>query len=303
MLSRRPTVEILGAPQDLGQSLRGVDMGPSAIRVAGLVDRLTRLGFTVIDRGDIQCCAIATSPEGDPTARFAAEVAQDAETIADQVADIVRAGNFPLVLGGDHSVAIGTVGGLARVDPRQAIIWVDAHGDFNTPQTSPSGNVHGMPLAAILGHGDDRLVNATGVTPKALSSHTVLIGLRDIDPGEAERLRDSDIRWYTMREIDERGVRRIMDEVIEHVTRDGVDRIHVSFDMDALDPRHAPGTGTPVPGGLTFREGHLMMELLADADIVTSAEFVEVNPALDERNRTATMAVDLIASLCGSRIL
>lgn len=303
MLARRPTIEIIGAPQDLGQSLRGVDMGPSAIRVAGLVDRLTGLGFTVVDRGDVPCCSMATHPEGDPRSRFAAAVAQDAETIADQVADVVAGGNFPLVLGGDHSIAIGTLGGLARHDPRQAIIWVDAHGDFNTPETSPSGNVHGMPLAAVLGDGDPRLVQAAGVNPKALGSHTVLIGLRDIDPGEAARLRDSDVRWYTMRDIDERGIRPIMDEVVAHVTREGVDKIHVSFDMDALDPRHAPGTGTPVTGGLTYREGHLMMELLSDADIVTSAEFVEVNPALEERNRTASMAVELIASLCGQRIL
>jgi arginase len=303
MLARRPTIEIVGAPQDLGQSLRGVDMGPSAIRVAGLVDRLNGLGFAVVDRGDVSCCSMATHEEGDPKARFASAVAQDAETIADQVDDVVAGGNFPLVLGGDHSIAIGTLAGLARHDPRQAIIWVDAHGDFNTPETSPSGNVHGMPLAAILGDGDPRLVQAGGIAPKALATHTVLIGLRDIDAGEAARLRDSDLRWYTMRDVDERGVRPIMDEVIAHVTRDGVDKVHVSFDMDALDPRHAPGTGTPVTGGLTYREGHLMMELLADADIVTSAEFVEVNPALDERNRTASMAVELIASLCGQRIL
>ncbi|MDX1691100.1 MAG: arginase [Acidimicrobiia bacterium] len=303
MLASHPRIEIIGAPQDLGQSLRGVDMGPSAIRVAGLVERLRGLGFDVVDHGDLTCSTMALSAEGDARVRFADEVAADAEQLADVVADIAARGSFPLVLGGDHGVAIGTVGGLARHERRQAIVWVDAHGDFNVPETSPSGNVHGMPLAAILGDGDRRLVEACGVSPKALATHTVIIGLRDVDPGEAERLRKAGIRRYTMRDIDERGIRPIMDEVVAYVTRDGVDRVHLSFDMDALDPRHAPGTGTPVRGGLTYREGHLMMELLADADVVTSAEFVEVNPALDERNRTAEMAVELVASLAGQQIL
>ncbi len=297
------TIEIIGAPQDLGQSLRGVDMGPSAIRVAGLVERLTGLGYQVVDRGDIHCCSIATHDAGDPRARYAEAVLHDVEVLAGEVEKAARAGHFPLVLGGDHSISIGTLGGLARVEPRQALVWIDAHADFNTPDTSPSGNIHGMPVAHILGDGDPRLAAAAGVQPKALEDHTVLIGLRDVDPGEAERLKASAVRYFTMRDIDEQGVTAVVDATVAHATRDGVDRLHLSFDMDAIDPRHAPGTGTPVTGGLTYRESHLMMELFHEAGVVTSAEFVEVNPALDERNRTAEMAVELIASLLGQRIL
>ncbi len=303
MLSSRPTIDVIGAPQDLGQEKRGVDMGPSAIRVAGLVERLRGLGYEVADQGDIHCCSMATSEPGDRRARYAEEVVHDAEALADQVERSARAGHFPMVLGGDHSVAIGTMGGLARVQPRQALIWVDAHPDFNTPETSPSGNIHGMPVAAILGQGDQRLVAATGVNPKALETHTVLIALRDVDRGEAERLRRSRVRYFTMRDVDQMGIPRIVEETVAVVTTDGVDRVHLSFDMDAVDPRHAPGTGTPVPGGMTYREAHLLMELLHDADVVTSAEVVEVNPALDTRNQTAQLAVELMASLCGKQIL
>ena len=296
-------IDIIGAPQDLGQRKRGVDMGPSAVRVAGLGDRLAALGCDVRDLGDISCSTIERSGEVDGAIRYADAVVRDAEALADVVEQSVRDGRFPLVLGGDHSVAIGTMGGLARVEPRQAVIWVDAHADFNTPETSPSGNIHGMPLAAILGDGDRRLVEACGVSPKALADHVALVALRDIDPGEAERLRSSPLRWFTMRAIDERGIPTIVGEVVAAVTADGIDRVHLSFDMDAIDPRHAPGTGTPVVGGLTYREAHLFMELLHDAGIVTSAAIGEVNPALDERNRTAELAVALAASLLGKRIV
>ncbi len=246
---------------------------------------------------------MSTSVPGEPEARYLADVVHDAEVLADEVSAALGDGCFPLVLGGDHSVAVGTMGGLARSEPNHGLIWVDAHADFNTPETTPSGNVHGMPVAAILGDGDRRLVEAAGVSPKALASNTALVGLRDVDPGEAERLRNSDVSYFTMRDIDERGVVGIVAEVIAVATADDVDRVHLSFDLDAVDPRHAPGTGTPVVGGLTYREAHLMMELLAEADVVTSAEFVEVNPALDLRNQTAQMTVALIASLCGERIL
>ena len=296
-------IQVIGAPQDLGQARRGVDMGPSAIRVAGLAARLETLGYEVVDAGDVPCGNMSTAALADPKLRFVDEVVRDVEALADAVEKAVRAGHFPLVLGGDNSISIGTLAGLARVEPLQGIIWVDAHADFNTPETSPSGNIHGMPVAAILGYGDRRLVEAGGVSPKALDANTVMIGLRDVDPGEAERLRRSSIRFFTMREVDERGMRDVAREAVEVVAAGGVNHVHLCFDMDAIDPRHAPGTGTPVPGGLTYRESHLLMEVLHDTRIVTSAEVVEVNPVLDVRNQTAAMAVDLIASLFGESVL
>ncbi|MDH3426211.1 MAG: arginase [Acidimicrobiia bacterium] len=303
MLISKPTIELIGAPQDLGQVHRGVDMGPSAVRVAGVIPRLEALGFEVIDRGDIECASMTTSDEGDPSARYLDHVVRDSESLAAEVESAVRADHFPLVIGGDHSVAIGTMGGVAAVEPRQGLLWIDAHADFNTPQTSPSGNIHGMPVAAILGHGPEALINVAGVSPKALEDHTVIIGLRSVDREEAERLRASDITHFTMHDIDLRGIASILEETFSVLTADGVDRVHLSFDADAIDPRHAPGTGTPVVGGLTYRESHLMMELLAEADILTSAEFTEVNPILDDQNQTAELIVQLIGSLAGQRVV
>ncbi len=303
MLKSQPTIELVGAPQDLGQFHRGVDMGPSAVRVAGVIERLEFLGFEVIDRGNIDCAAMATATEGDPTARFLEHVVRDSESLAAEVESVVRAGHFPLVIGGDHSIAIGTMGGVAAVEPRQGLLWIDAHADFNTPETSPSGNIHGMPVAAILGEGPVELARVAGVSPKALGDHCVIIGLRSVDRAEAERLKASDITYFTMHDVDLRGVQAIMEESFSILTADGVDRVHLSFDADAIDPRHAPGTGTPVVGGFTYRESHLMMELLSEADIITSAEFTEVNPILDDRNQTAELIVELIGSLAGQRIV
>ncbi len=303
MLRAKPTIELIGAPQDLGQVLRGVDMGPSAVRVAGVIPRLQSLGFEVIDRGNIDCATMATAEEGDPSARFLGPVVRDSEALAAVVESAVRAGHFPLVIGGDHSIAVGTMGGVAAVEPRQGLLWIDAHADYNTPQSSPSGNIHGMPVAAILGHGPDSLVQVGGVSPKALDDHTVIIGLRSVDRGEAERLNESNITFFTMHDIDLRGIQSVLEESFSVLTADGVDRVHLSFDADAIDPRHAPGTGTPVVGGFTYRESHLMMELLAEADIITSAEFTEVNPVLDAQNQTAELIVELIGSLAGQRVV
>ena len=303
MLKAKPTIELIGAPQDLGQVHRGVDMGPSAVRVAGVISRLESLGFAVIDRGNIDCASMATAEEGDTTARFLGPVVKDSESLAAVVETAVRAGHFPLVIGGDHSVAIGTTGGTAAVEPRQGLLWIDAHADLNTPQTSPSGNIHGMAVAAILGHGPEALVQVAGVSPKALEDHTVIIGLRSVDRQEAEWLRDSSITYFTMHDIDLQGIASIIEESIEVLTANGVERVHLSFDADAIDPRHAPGTGTPVVGGFTYRESHLMMELLAEADFITSAEFTEVNPVLDHQNQTAELIVQLIGSLAGQRVV
>jgi arginase len=303
MLKSKPTIELIGAPQDLGQVRRGVDMGPSAVRVAGVVARLTSLGFAVVDRGNIACAEMATASEGDTSARFLEAIVEDSKELALAVEAAVRTGHFPLVIGGDHSIAIGTTGGTALVEPRQGLLWIDAHADFNTPESSPSGNIHGMPVAAILGHGPDSLVNVAGVSPKALESNTVIIGLRSVDRAEAERLRNSEITFFTMHDIDMRGIASVLEESIGVLTADGVDHVHLSFDADAIDPRHAPGTGTPVVGGFTYRESHLMMELLADADIITSADFTEVNPILDDQNQTADLIVELIGSLAGQRVV
>ncbi|MEE9228538.1 MAG: arginase [Acidimicrobiia bacterium] len=303
MLKSRPTIELIGAPQDLGQVHRGVDMGPSAVRVAGLVPRLESMGFTVVDVGNVACSTMATASEGQAHARYLDHVVQDSELLATAVEKAVRAGHFPLVIGGDHSVAIGTLGGVASVEPRQGLLWIDAHTDSNTPETSPSGNIHGMPVAVILGDGPASLVNVAGVTPKALEDHTVLLGLRSVDREEAERVRDSKMTYFTMHDVDQRGVAALIEEAVAVLTADGVERVHLSFDADAIDPREAPGTGTPVRGGFSYRESHLMMELLAEANIITSADFSEVNPVLDEHNKTAELIVHLISSLAGQRVV
>lgn len=303
MLKAKPTIELIGAPQDLGQTHRGVDMGPSAVRVAGVITRLESLEFQVIDKGNIECETMATTQEGDPSARYLEPVVTVSKRLAEVVESAVRAGHFPLVIGGDHSVAIGTMGGVAAVEPRQGLLWIDAHADYNTPQTSPSGNIHGMPVAAILGEGPEALIDVCGVNPKALESNTVILGLRSVDRQEAERLRASDITYFTMHDIDLRGIGPVLEESFAVLTAGGVDRVHMSFDADAIDPRHAPGTGTPVVGGFTYRESHLMMELVAQADILTSAEFTEVNPILDNQNQTAELIVELIGSLAGQRVV
>jgi arginase len=295
------SVHLLGMPQDYGQTLRGVDMGPSALRVAGLEERLERLGVDVIDRGDVDCPVMATQDEGESKLRFLPAVVEGSNHLARDVRAIVEAGGFPLILGGDHSISIGTLAGLGQVERRQGLIWVDAHGDFNTPDTTPSGNIHGMALAIALGYGDPRLTSIGGDFPKALEGNTVLVGVRDLDRAERDLLKTTRVTVFTMRDIDEQGMRAIMEKAIAVASRD-VSRVHLSFDMDFMTPDEAPGVGTPVPGGATFREAHLALEMLADAGILTSMEFVEVNPTLDDRNQTSQLAVGLVASALGQRI-
>ncbi|GIK39590.1 MAG: arginase [Chloroflexota bacterium] len=293
------TVNIIGMPIDLGQSRRGVDMGPSALRYADLDNRLRRLGHQVIDKGNINIPVRDTLPPEGGLAFLPAVVrAGEAMYQAGQAA--IEAGHLPLFLGGDHSIAVGTLGGVTHIGPA-GLIWVDAHGDFNTPASSPSGNLHGMPLAALLGLGAAELVNLGRPGPKLQPSEVVLIGVRDLDSQEKVLLKESQIRVYTMREIDERGIAAVAGEALERLSH--LPRLHVSLDMDSLDPREAPGVGTPVPGGLTSREAHLLMEIIADCACVGSIDVVEINPILDERNQTAKIAVELIASLLGQTIL
>ena len=297
-------LRVIGAPMDLGADRRGVDMGPSAIRYAGLSDAVRAAGFSYDDAGDLP----VPRPEGrdpdteSPTAgraKYLRETRWVCRRIESAVADAIDNGDIPLVLGGDHSIAIGSVGGASR-DRDVGVLWLDAHGDFNTPATSPSGNVHGMPVAAMLGRG---AFHEMGWANADIDERNVaMIGLREIDPEERTAIRDSDVAAYTMSDIDSRGTVEVVEEAIA-IASEGVDALHVSLDMDFLDPNEAPGVGTPVRGGVTYREAHAAMELLADTGAVRSMEVVEVNPVLDSHNRTAELAVELVASALGKRIL
>jgi len=300
-------IAIIGAPLDLGQGRRGVDMGPSAVRVAGLGRRLADLRYSVSDLGNIP----VTQPESVRTgglhkARFLPEIAQSCEHLARMVADSLAAGQMPLVLGGDHSIAAGTVAGVSQhfrdKGTRIGLIWIDAHADMNTPESSPSGNVHGMPLACCLGKGPEELVNILGFSPKVTPANVALVGIRDVDELERNAVRGLGVRAFTMRDIDERGLRAVMDDAIEAAS-DGTAGFHLSLDMDFVDPEYAPGVGTPVRGGATYREAHLAMEMICDSGRMTSLEVVEVNPVIDEVNRTAELAVELVLSALGKKIL
>lgn len=295
-------VKILGAPTDYGANRRGVDMGPSAIRYAGLADELASAGVSVEDAGDLAVPHLATrDPDAGATnAKHLTEVKEVCTTLADAVSTALADGWTPLALGGDHSIAIGSMVGSAR-DADIGVVWFDAHGDFNTPETSPSGNVHGMPLAAALGVGDFEGVewaNANGLKEE----NVAIVGLRDVDATEAAAIRDSDMTAYTMSDIDERGIVEVTRDALE-VATDGTDGVHISLDLDWLDPREAPGVGTPVRGGATYREAHEAMELVAESGAMRSFELVEVNPILDQHNETATLATELAASALGKRIL
>ena len=304
----RPTrsLGILGVPIDLGASRRGVDMGPSAVRVADLGDRLAALGHSVTDYGDIRVEIAETQHFGNRNAHYLDAIADTCTRSAAAVLNILAAHRLPLVLGGDHSMAAGTVSGVSEFFRRQGqrigLIWLDAHSDINTPETSPSGTVHGMPLAALLGLGPAPLGSIFHTQPKVAPENTVLIGIRDVDTPERQNLRRSGVTVFTMREIDERGLRSVMEEAVR-IASDGTAGYHVSLDMDWIDPEDAPGVGTPVRGGATYREAHLAMEILADHGGLTSLEIVEVNPVLDERNRTAELAVELACSAFGKKIL
>jgi arginase len=297
----QPEIAIIGAPLDLGQERRGVDMGPSAIRYAGLEERLQSLGFHVRDHGNVETAVSEATAPGDERARFLPEIKETCERIAAKVVEELGAGATPIVLGGDHSVALGTLGGLASVSGPGGVLWIDAHPDINTPETSPSGNVHGMGLGAALGLGGDAFASEAWPLPAVDPSRVALVGIRHTDDGERRLLREAGVRVFTMSEIDRIGVERAVREAVDRVSGPGF--VHVSLDMDALDPEVAPGVGTPVRGGLTYREAHLALELVAEARVAGSLEVVEVNPILDRENTTALTAVELVASALGKTIV
>ena len=289
---------------DHGQNRRGVDMGPSAIRYAGVVDRIEELGHSVTDEGDIQIGQADGSVDTSTNLRNLKVITEATEALGDKVFEVAEAGNFPLVLGGDHSIAIGTLSGISERHENLGVIWYDAHADMNTSDTSPSGNIHGMPLAASFGHGHEKLTNIRGYSPKVKPENIVIIGARSVDPGERQLIKDHGIRVYSMHEIDKMGMNAVIEDSIRYLKEERkTDAVHLSLDLDGIDPMYTPGVGTPVPGGISYRESHLAMEMLFDAGIITSAEFVEVNPILDEKNRTADVAVALIGSLFGEKLL
>jgi len=300
------TLRLVGVPMDLGAGRRGVDMGPSAIRIAGLSDSLRALGFTVADDGDVGVPAPETREPGDPTARYLDPIYHVCNRLRLRVRRALEQGEVPVVLGGDHSIAIGTFSGVSEFfrgrGEQLGLIWVDAHGDMNTPDSSPSGNIHGMPLATLLGLGHPRLVEMGGFAPKVRREHVCLIGIRDIDETERRIIRESGIHAYTMRDVDERGMREVMEEAIGFVS-DGTAGFHVSFDLDGMDPRDVPGTGTPVKGGISWREANLLMEMVSDTGRMRSLEVTELNPVLDVRNQSGEVAVDVICSAFGKHIL
>jgi arginase len=294
-------VAVIGASLDLGAGRRGVDMGPSAIRYAGLAPRIDRLGRRVVDWGNVEGAVPEATAVGSERVRFLSQIKRACEHVADLVARSVDEGFVPLVLGGDHSVALGTLGGLARVHGAGGVLWMDAHGDLNRPETSPSGNVHGMPLAAALGLAGREFDSSSWTLPAVDAGRVALVGVRRLDRGEVELLRELDAHVYTMSEVDKLGIERVIREALARVAGPGF--VHLSLDMDALDPDIAPGVGTPVRGGLSYREAHLALELVAESGLGTSLEVVEVNPILDRENETAKLAVELVASALGERIL
>jgi arginase len=292
-------IKIIGIPLDLGQSNRGVDMGPGSIRYAGLSARLKRLGYEVHDAGNLTV-PVRDSLEETENCNFCQTIQKVCENLYEEARAAVQDGFSPVFLGGDHSIAIGSIGGITHDEPA-GVIWVDAHGDANTPQTSPSGNIHGMPVAVLLGDGFPDLVNVGRKGPKLKPEDLVMIGIRELDRDERARLRGSGITIYTMRDIDERGMAAVANEALDKLSHR--ERIHVSFDLDALEPHEAPGVGTPSNGGLTYREAMLLTEIISDSKRFSSLDLVEINPILDTRNQTSHIAVELAASLFGKRIL
>jgi arginase len=294
-------IDIIGVPIDLGAGRRGVDMGPSAIRYADLHNKLEKLGYSLNDKGNIEVPIQETCSITDPKLKYIDCIIPMGRRVAGAVATSVQRDGFPLVLGGDHSLSVGSIRGAAK-HKKLGVIWVDAHADFNTPETTPSGNIHGMPLAALCGLGDPRLVSLWDETHRILDPERVaIIGARDLDPGEKQNLRNAGVMVQSMEQVDRVGMVSAIEKAIERVSRD-VDGIYLSFDMDALDPRHAPGVGTPVPGGLTSREAHLACEIVAETGKLIGMDMVEVNPIIDVQNATAILAVDFICSALGSRI-
>ncbi|MGE3175105.1 MAG: arginase [Planctomycetota bacterium] len=300
------TIRLVGVPMDLGAGRRGVDMGPSAIRIAGVTSELRRLGYSVEDDGDVGVPAPESRDPGKPNARYLEPIYHVCNRLRLRVRRTLEDGRVPLVMGGDHSIAIGTVSGVAEFfrarEQQVGLIWVDAHADMNTPDVSPSGNIHGMPLATLVGLGHPLLVEMGGFWPKVDKRHVCLIGIRDIDEHERRIVKQSGIHAYTMRDLDERGMRAVMQEAIGFAS-DGTAGFHVSFDLDGMDPRDVPGTGTPVKGGISWREANLLMEMVADSGRMTSLEVTELNPILDVKNQSGEVAVDVILSAFGKRIL
>jgi arginase len=294
-------IALIGASLDLGAGRRGVDMGPSAIRYAGLAARIESLGRPVFDWGNVEGAVAEATAVGSERVRFLAPIKEACERVAQLVARSVEEGLEPLVLGGDHSVAIGTLGGLARNYGPGGVLWIDAHGDLNRPETSPTGNVHGMPLAAALGLAGPEFESEAWTLPAVEPNRVALVGIRSLDPAEANLLAELDVEVYTMSDVDRLGLERVIRQALAHIAGPGF--VHVSLDMDALEPDIAPGVGTPVRGGLSYREAHLAMELVAESGLAGSLEVVEVNPILDRENETAKLAVELVASALGARIL
>lgn len=303
---RHSHIAIIGVPLDLGAGRRGVDMGPSAVRVANLNARLSEIGFEVEDLGNVPVAQPESHPEGQPQAKYLPQITQTCTYLAELVEKQMAAGRCPLILGGDHSLAVGTVSGVSKHlrdrGEKLGMIWIDAHTDMNTPATSPSGNVHGMPLACCIGLGPKELTDIFGYSPKVAAENVALVGIRSVDDDERHNVQRSGVHAFTMRDIDERGMRSVIEESIR-IAGSGTGGFHVSLDMDAVDPREAPGVGTPVRGGITYREAHLAMETMCDSGRMTSMEVVEVNPVIDEVNRTAALAVELVMSAMGKRIL
>jgi arginase len=294
-------VAVIGAALDLGAGRRGVDMGPSAIRYAGLDGRIAELGYEYVDHGNVGTAVAEATSQGDEHARFLPQIKQTCRHIAELVAEAVRGGFVPIVLGGDHSVALGTLGGLSEVHGPGGAVWIDAHGDLNSPETSPSGNVHGMVLAAALGLAGERFREDGWSLPALAPGRVALIGVRSLDEGERELLKKLDARVFTMSDVDRLGVELAVREALAHAAGPGF--VHISLDMDVVDPDVAPGVGTPVRGGLSYREAHLVLELIAESGLASSLDVVEVNPILDRENETGKLAVELVASGLGARIL
>jgi len=295
------SVEIIGVPSDLGAGRRGVDMGPSAIRYAQLEQQIAALGLQCRDCGDITVAMAERSDVGNPSLRYLDSVMENCARLKSQVIETLSNNKFPLILGGDHSISIGTLAAICEQWENPGVIWVDAHADFNTHETTPSGNIHGMSLAIGAGLGAPELLELFGDHEFIDPSRIAIIGLRDVDPEERENLKGEGVAVFTMHDIDRRGLRRVLDDALRQVST-STDGVHISFDMDAINPESAPGVGTPVNGGLSYREAHLAMETFAESGVMRSLEVVEVNPILDERNRTARLAVELIASALGKKI-
>jgi arginase len=302
----KENVSIIGFPMDLGADRRGVDMGPSALRIAGLQAKLEALGYKVEDDGDIKIEIMERQKIKNPKLKYLDEIIKTSKLLAEKVEKVLERENFPLCIGGDHSMALGTISGIASFCKKRnlklGVIWIDAHSDMNTDKTSPSGNIHGMPLAALMGLGYNELVNLLGFSPKLHPDNCALIGVRSIDETEKINIKRLKVPIYTMNDIDKLGIHRIIAKVLKQF-REKVDHIHISFDADSVDPSVTPGVGTPVPGGLSYREAHLLMETIAECGCMSSLEIAEVNPILDHKNQSAAFITELIASSMGQRII